>query len=115
MRLTREVQIGDRRISVKELTVAEVRRWLQEAEGELRSDIVDLFLFSDVTVPDLVRLSDLNREAMEQMTPSELQQVIDVAKELNPDFFALRARLAAAAARLPELAAKQSSAAPVLS
>lgn len=42
-------------------------------------------------------MTSLKVEEMDSWRPSELQQVIDEARELNPHFFALRGRMLKAA------------------
>lgn len=104
MRRTKVVELeGVGAVTVKELTVAEIREWLADLErGDVlqEADMVDLALFEELTVPDLQRMTDgLNDSLVGLAAPSQLRQVIDAAKELNADFFGLRARLAALAAR----------------
>lgn len=95
MRIVREVVLGERRVSVRELTVGEIRAWLKSLATLADGDAVDAALFSEITLFDLTRLSDLSADEIDRLTPSELRQVIDAAKEVNADFFGMRARLLA--------------------
>jgi hypothetical protein len=94
MRLTKEVQIGERRITARELTLAEVRAWLADLSG-VAADLIGDDLFDGITLGELTRLCDLPAADAESMTPSELQFVVDACREANPHFFGLRARLLA--------------------
>lgn len=91
---SREVQLGERSVIVREMTVGDVRNWLADvsADGAL-VNWVDDGLMGDISLRDLARMTSLKVEEMDAWRPSELQQVIDVARELNPHFFALRGRM----------------------
>lgn len=101
MRTTQEILHGDTRIVVKELTLAEIRVWLFESESKAAPDLVGALLFEDCQVSELGRFCDATPEQIEGMTQSELRELRDAAKALNPDFFAMRARLLELAGRLP--------------
>ena len=92
MRAAREVMIGERRVMVRAITVGEIRAWLKALE-KTEGSIVDGALFADFTLDDLARMSDLSVAEMDDLTPSEIGTVRDACKEINFDFFALRARL----------------------
>ncbi len=93
--LTKTIDLGDCTVTVRELTVAEVRAWLREAEtaGEGEVDIVGEALMEECSFDDLARMSDLAVEEMDDLAPSEIAQVIAAAREVNPAFFGLRDRL----------------------
>jgi hypothetical protein len=42
--VTREVEFGDLKVTVKELTVAEVRRWMNETKPDQDEKEFDMFL-----------------------------------------------------------------------
>lgn len=90
---SREIKVGERRVTVRELTVAEVRQWLGDATAKLPVDLVDAILFEEISLPDLARMTSLDVEAMSDWQPSQLREVITAAKEMNKDFFALRERI----------------------
>ncbi|MBF0283139.1 MAG: hypothetical protein HQL51_01620 [Magnetococcales bacterium] len=54
----------------------------------------------DAALEDITRMSDLKPEEIGDLTPSTLEGVLAVCKEINPHFFRLRGRLTALA-RLP--------------
>lgn len=94
MRVVRELDLDGRKVVVKELTVAEIRAWLKEIEAGLQGgDVVGGALFEDITFGDLMRFTSLSGAEIDALCPSQLRQVIDVAKEINSDFFLLRGRM----------------------
>lgn len=106
--VTRTVVIGEGSesplaVTVHELTVAEIRTWLKEiGGGSAGVDAVDVLLLKDVSLQDLMRLSSLTQEQIDGLTPSQLRQVLDAARDINADFFGLRAGLVVMSATLPE-------------
>lgn len=94
MRTLHEDAVSGVAITFKELTLAEIRAWLKEAEsGSL--DAVDATLFDEFSPRDLTVLTDLDADALDALTPRELREVYAKAKELNADFFAMRSRMVA--------------------
>lgn len=95
MRVEKKLTLGERNVMVKELTVAEVRAWMEsEKRREEKSDLLRDMLIDGVSFADMARMSDLSIEEMEQMLPSELQQLADACAEVNRVFFNLCARVA---------------------
>lgn len=97
MKVVKTVDACGRKVTVTELTVGEIRAWLagmtaQEAGGG-GGDVVSLALFEDATLDDLTRMSDLTDEEIAAAAPSELDAVLEKVREVNKDFFSLRARL----------------------
>lgn len=92
MRVVREVEIAGRKISIRELTVGEIRNWLKES-GAVSGDVVDATLFDDFSLPDLTLMTSLVPEAINAMTPTEIREVRKAAEEVNADFFAMRSRV----------------------
>ena len=104
MRAHRSVIIGGpdaadmREVIVRELTVAEVRDWLVEYEtGQLGLDAVHALVWEDFGLDDLARMSNTIVAELEDYTPTELEPLVIVCKELNPHFFRPRAAVAAVA------------------
>ncbi|MTD32630.1 hypothetical protein [Paludibacterium denitrificans] len=50
-------------------------------------------MLSDCTLTALSKVSSLSKQEMEDMAPSDLQIVVEAAKEVNPGFFGLKERL----------------------
>ena len=89
----KSVEVAGISITVRELTVSDIRTALKMEESENNADAVDMFLLEDVSLPDIGRMTDLSLEQMAGMKPSELRQVADACREVNADFFALRGRV----------------------
>lgn len=91
---SKEIQLGSISVTVRELTVLQVRDWLSAMvqPGE-QVDITDQAFFNECSLSDLQRMTSLTLAQIDQLRPSELRQVIALCKELNPDFFGFRARL----------------------
>lgn len=83
-------KIGGHEVVCRELTVAEVRGLMQQG---VSGDLVEDLLFEEVRLGDLLRLTNLTKEQLDEMLPSDLRAVVDGCKEANPDFFAMLARL----------------------
>ena len=94
MGITAEVKgvtAGGKPVVVREMTVAEIRAWLGGKTGG--EDVVDSFLFDELSLPDLCQMSTLGMADIDQLAPSEISQVIAEAKKVNEDFFEMRQRL----------------------
>jgi len=89
----KQIEVGGMAVQVRELTVADIRVWLKDLETAGGEDVVDAALFEDFRLADMALLTDLTSEAVEALTPAELRQVFDAAREVNADFFGMRARL----------------------
>ena len=100
MRITNTLKFGEKIITVKELTLAEIRAWLSEREQNAGVDIVGSLLLEDCPVTDLLHFCDATQELLDEMTQSEIRELLTTVKRLNPDFFAMRLRLLGLAARL---------------
>jgi len=100
MRLREEVvDLGERRVRVRELSVADVRAWLQRIDSALDEtaeqdvDLVGELLLESMSLRELAMMTDLALQDMDALTPAELEQVVTVCRELNPHFFRVRQRL----------------------
>ena len=85
-----EVQVGERTVIVRELTVAEVRAWVAEHEAGVPVDPLRALVFDDCSLDDLARLCDLPVEEMEQHTVADLTPLRDKAKARQGAAFDLR-------------------------
>lgn len=90
---SREVVVGERRVTVRELTVGDVRNWLKEVSTDSTISAVDMLLIPEISLPDLTRMTNLSVGDLDAWQPSQLRELMMVAKELNADFFGLRGRL----------------------
>ncbi|NOR70890.1 MAG: hypothetical protein GQ532_14550 [Methylomarinum sp.] len=89
---TRKIEVADISITVREITVNEIRDWLINA-SEVKNDVVGDLILEDITIDELCRCSDLKPNQASQLTPTELNSIAEVCKELNASFFALRDQL----------------------
>jgi hypothetical protein len=105
--VTRTVVIGEGgeaplAVTVRELTVGEIRAWLADVQAASDAvDIVDVMLLRDVSLQDVQRMSSLTAEQVEALAPSQIRTVVAAARELNEDFFGLRAGLLSVIPAMP--------------
>lgn len=93
MPASRTIKLGERSVTVRELTVAEVRDWMVEAETGAGQDPLHALVLEDCGLGDLARMSDLFAFELEAYAPSDLAELIAACKALNPHFFRMRAAL----------------------
>lgn len=95
---TLPLQLAGQPVTVKELTVAEVRAWFVQIEsGLLPFDLVDELLHPEASARDMQVMSDASPEQIEGATAAELDALVARMKVLNPHFFAVRAAVVKAA------------------
>lgn len=88
--ITRELEFGELKVTVRELTVAEVRKWLSDPSilDQPEFDVLTgLMAFDEIGVNDIYRFTDLKKDDVEGLTPSALKKIAAVVKELNSVFF----------------------------
>lgn len=103
MTLTRVVQIGDRDVVVRELTVAELRQWIIDERADRlggAEDLIDQGLH-DVPLSLVALMTRLAVDDLRALPPSVIDQLVDAAREVNPRFFGWLGRLQAAGSALP--------------
>lgn len=106
--ITRTVVLGEGgdaplAVTVRELTVEEIRNWMASAQ-DASPDLVNNLLLRDVSLEDLPHLSSLTPAQINGRTPSELQRVLDAAREVNTHFFALLAAVGTLARQMQSAA-----------
>lgn len=90
MRITKTLQINERQIEIKELTVGEVRKWLRDrASGKAE----DVLLFADIDASMLQAMAGMDESQLDEFTGSEVERIIALCKEVNPHFFQTRDRV----------------------
>jgi len=89
---TRKIEVAGITVTVREITVNEVRDWLVNADNE-KNDIVGDSILDDISINEICRCSDLTAKQASRLKPSELIIIANGCKELNTSFFGLRARL----------------------
>ena len=107
MRQMTEVEVGERRITVRELSVGDVRVWLKELEAvPEKIDLVGEGLIDGVSLADIARMTDLKVSDMDALAPSEIAALGVACRQVNVDFFGFRDRLVRVGA---DLAARQAN------
>lgn len=86
--------IAGKQVQASEMTVAQVRQIFADRGGDLVGDL----LFEECRLADLEVITNLTSEDLDAMQPSQIEEVIKLAKEQNPRFFNLLARLSPAQA-----------------
>lgn len=94
MPATASIPLGQHTVTVREVSVAEVREWVAEHEAGAALDPLRAFIFDDCSLDDLARMCDLSASDMEAFGPLELTPLRDKCKALNPHFFKVREALA---------------------
>ncbi|MDO9625139.1 MAG: hypothetical protein Q7J46_14245 [Pseudomonas sp.] len=110
MTLSKIVQLGELRVTVRELTVGEIRAWMKRTAESSTHELVDDTLIEESSLADLLTMSDLRTEHLEELTPSQVRQLLDACREVNQDFFALRGRVEALGKQLLDQLSNDSNA-----
>lgn len=87
------IAVGERPVTVRELTIAEVRSWVAECEAGAAVDPLRSLVFDDCSLDDLARMCDLPASEMEVYQPSALAELHDKCRAMNPHFFKVREAL----------------------
>lgn len=77
-------------VTIKELSVGEIREWLAEMQKGVNVGYIDALLIDGVTLQDLERMSSLTMEQIDKLSPTQLARVADAARERNSHFFEFR-------------------------
>lgn len=110
MRNERAIDLAGRTVTVREMTVGEVRAWMADIATPRPTESVDLvaeMLIPGVSLADIRRMSDADDAALDAATPSEIAGLVSACKEINQDFFTMRAAVLAAALAVTSGAALQ--------
>ena len=99
-----ELTVGSRIVTVNELTVTQVREWLnQVTPKDAELDVVAEMLFDDCNFATIVRMTNLSVEDLEEMVPSEIREVVRKCQEVNAHFFGMTRRTGQLASQLATL------------
>ncbi|MBF0213052.1 MAG: hypothetical protein HQM00_05730 [Magnetococcales bacterium] len=90
--IQKQITIGDRVVTVHEMTVSEIRSWVASLDDS-QINLVDHGLIDTVSLPDIQRMTDLTPEETDGMTPSQIDTVVDACKGVNGHFFKLAGRI----------------------
>ena len=88
------IKIGDKEVTVYELTVRQVRN-MAKAQASTDNDPLGAWLIEDVPFGMLAEMSSVKEEDLEDWRPSEIKQLAEKCKAVNPDFFDMDRRLRA--------------------
>jgi len=92
MAVSVEIMLGDRPVTVKEMTVTDVRDWVKAIEaGTLPIDPAGNATFEDVGLLDMALMSDAPLDWLAGFAPSDLQPLAELCQKVNPHFFRCRA------------------------
>ena len=108
--LSELVNCGIEMIRVRELTVAEVRAWLNESAAQTWRDPILALALDDIGLDELARMLDCSVDDLERYAPSQIAEVVAVARRLNPHFFKLRDALIKASRAIDNTAESSNSA-----
>ncbi|MBA4707774.1 hypothetical protein [Aquitalea aquatica] len=116
MRIEKTIPIGDHTITIRELTVADIRALLVESmqqHGDVglipdQADLVlNAMLLPDVRLEELRAMAPMEPDVLDSLADSDLQTLRDKCRELNPLFFGMKARLEQAKAQAEMIALAQ--------
>lgn len=104
MRVAREIDLANKKVTVKELTVDQVTEVMEELENGIYSGhILDALINRDFPANALFRALDIKEEDFDlDIPPSQLSELYDTVIELNPSCAAMMVRLREAGTRLME-------------
>lgn len=98
MALEHPVSVGGLTVTVKELTVGQVRDWALKVDaGLIQVDPVRHLALDECSIQDIVIMSDAEESALDALAPSEFVPLVDACRKLNPHFFRVRAAMSGAA------------------
>lgn len=91
------VDVAGRTVTVREMTVTEVRDWVSAAErGVIPADAAGHAAFDDCGIYDIAIMCDADYEWLAGQVPSDLEPLAAACRKANPHFFRVRAVMQAA-------------------
>ena len=112
MAASKTINVGERLVTVRELTVGAVRDWLVRTQNDTTGDPIHALVLDECNFADLATMTDITVDELEAYAPSDLAELIETCKALNPHFFRVRAALAIVARAIKAEAAAMTSTAP---
>ncbi len=92
---TKKIPVGDKEITVTELSVTQIRNLLDQME-QTQVSIIDLLFPDGVPAVAVAESTGIDLKQLEEYPPSELKIIIEGVENLNPFFANMIARLAKA-------------------
>ncbi|WP_054910966.1 phage tail assembly protein [Pseudomonas sp. NBRC 111135] len=86
----RMVTLGSLSVTVREMTVAQVRQLMDTITGDTAGDCL---LGGALRLHDLTVMSDLTAGQVEELRPSQLEELAQACREVNRHFFDMLERL----------------------
>ena len=107
-----QVTIAGRDISVRELTINEIRFWLSEVIAGAKSPDVlnEIMLFEGITLRELAMFTDMAPEQIERFKPSDIAPLARAVLEINPLWYDARKRIVDIGTKLQAAQALQAQA-----
>lgn len=102
MTLTKTIPLGALSVTVRELTVGEIRAWLKRTADGAGDDLVGDTLIAEISLADLMAMTDVKQDDLDNLTPNQVRELFDACREVNKDFFGLRERIEETGRRLLE-------------
>ncbi|WP_427196780.1 hypothetical protein [Pseudomonas aeruginosa] len=95
MTASKVVKVGEVEVIVRELSVSDVRKLMQEvSDQDLVSNVLfEAFWRSDIRLSDLCLMTSVTESQINDLRPSQLAKLLDACKEVNPHFFGMLGRL----------------------
>lgn len=101
---TKPLVFNEQTITVRELTLGEVRNWYQAlAAGELFGDWVQETALEDIGLVDLAYMTDAAPDDLERLNHRQLVEIVAAARSLNPAMFRLRDHIRTCAKEIANL------------
>ena len=86
--LTKTITVGGQEITVREVSVGEIRNWMKDLELE-DTDVMDVALQKGWHMSAVRLITGLSREALDEFLPSERRVIAQTCEAVNGDFFDL--------------------------
>lgn len=116
MALTHTITVNGLTMTVRELTVREVRDWaVRVSQGLVEVDPVAHLVLEACSLQDIELMSDRKVADFDGLAPSEIEEIAAVCRKLNPHFFRLRTAMAGAAQAITSQILPQPSSEPARS
>ena len=89
------VTINGRDITVREFSISEIRAWFKALTSQTPGnvDLIGELLFDDISMRELLLLTDVNPVTLESISPSTLAPLIDAVIAANQHWVACRRKI----------------------
>ena len=86
--LTKTITVNGREITIREVSVAEIRAWMKELELD-DTDVMDVALHKGFHMSAVRLITGLSKDELDEFLPSERLVIANTARAVNGDFFSL--------------------------